>query len=280
LARSRKGKTRAKKKNKRWIRESCETVAEKEPRSRKLRNTIILVTLALLLLFACVLWVNSPFKSLEPQQPTNTDVSKAGIVDGLWDEEPNPTMTEKMTQYLSNAGYTVDVYRGKNVTIDLLRNLSGYKVLIMRLHSSIHADNFLYLFSGEEYTQSKYVAEQLTGAVKMAFTFNESHPPYFALNAIFLGSNSPEGLKGTTIILTGCNGTGEQYVIQRLFERGVKTFISWDGYVDLSHSDEATLELVKVLYSEGLGTREAVDKVNQKIGPDPFYKSKLVCDLP
>jgi hypothetical protein len=259
--------------------ESRETIAEKEPRHRRFRNAIILVTLALLLLTACVLWVNSPFRSLEPQQSTNTDVLKAGILDGLWDKEPNPTMIESVTQYLSNAGYTVDVYRGKNVTIDLLRNLSGYKVLIMRLHSSIHVDNFLYLFSGEEYTQSKYVAEQLTGAVKMGITFDKNDPPYFALNAVFLGNNNPNGLKGTTIILTGCNGTGEQHVIQRLFEKGVKTFISWNGYVDLSHSDEATLELVKTLYSEGLGYEEAVDKVNQEVGPDPFYKSKLVCNL-
>ena len=201
-------------------------------------------------------------------------------MDGLYDTEPNSTLTGSMMKYLSNAGYAVDVFRGANVTIDLMRNVGGYKILILRLHSAIHTDGFLYLFSGEKYTESKYVNEQLAGAVRKAYTFNENEPPYFALNAVFLGNNKPGGLNGTMIILTGCNGTATQYVIQRFFERGVKAYVSWNGYVDLSHSDEAALRLVRALYSDGLSPKEAVEKVKQEVGPDPFYHSDLVCNLP
>jgi hypothetical protein len=207
-------------------------------------------------------------------------VPRAAILDGLYDTEPNSALTDSMVQSLSKAGYKVDLLRGTNVTIDLFRNISGYKILILRLHSAIHTDKFLYIFSGEKYTESKYVNEQLTGAVRKAYTFDNSETPYFALNAVFLGNNNPNGLNGTTIILTGCNGTATPYVIQRFFERGVKAYVSWDGYVDLSHSDEATLRLVKVLYSGGLTPKAAVEEVNREVGPDPFYQSELVCNLP
>lgn len=246
---------------------------------------VILVGFGLLLLSAGILWVNWSYAPQQPQlqqfQPhADVTVPRAAILDGLYDTEPNSTLTGSMVQCLSNAGYTVDVFRGANVTVDLLRNVGGYKILILRLHSTIHTDGFLYLFSGEKYTESKYVNEQLAGAVKKAYTFNESEPPYFALNAVFLGNNKPDGLNGTTIILTGCNGTATPYMIKRFFERGVKAYVSWDGYVDLSHSDEATLRLVKALCSEGLSPKVAVEEVNREVGRDPFYQSELVCNLP
>jgi len=182
--------------------------------------------------------------------------------------------------YLSKAGYKVDVYRGTNVTINLLRNIGGYEILILRLHSAIHTDNFLYVFSGEQYTESKYVDEQLAGAVRKAYTFNESEPPYFALNSVFMGKNKPNGLNGTTLIMMGCNGTANDYVIKRFFQAGVKTYISWDGYVNLPDSDEATLKLMKAMFSEGLSPNEAVEKVNKELGSDPSYNSKLICASP
>ena len=162
------------------------TKKKNRPRTRRLRNALILVVSGLVIFSACVLWVNWP--SVSQQTPdTNVNVPKAAILDGLYDKSPNSTLTEIMVQYLSNAGYMVDVYRGTNVTIDLLRNIGGYKILILRLHSAVHTDGFLYVFSGEKYTESKYINEQLSGAVRKAYTFDESEPPYFALNSVFLG---------------------------------------------------------------------------------------------
>jgi len=287
LTRSRAGKRQAKK-NRQFTQrtqERCKAIAEKGPDFRRLRTVVILVAFGLLLLSAGILWVNWSSAPRQPQlqqfQPhADVNVPRAAILDGLYDKGLNSTLAGSMAQCLSNAGYMVDVFRGTNVTIDLLRNVGGYKILILRLHSTIHTDGFLYFFSGEKYAESKYVNEQLAGAVRKAYTFNESEPPYFALNAVFLGNNKPDGLNGTTIILAGCNGTATPYVIQRFFERGVKAYVSWDGYVDLSHSDEATLRLVGALYSEGLSPKEAVEEVNREVGPDPFYQSELVCNLP
>jgi hypothetical protein len=248
-------------------------------RSKELKIAIVVAVSISILLLASFVWSTH---QTAPNQliPQNGDVPRAAILDGLYDVTPNITLTEMLTNLLSGAGYHVDVYRGTEVTVDLLRNIKGYNVLILRLHSSIHNDGFLYLFTGEHYTESRYVDEQLSGAVKRGYTFNESEVPYFVLNAVFLGSNRAGGLKDSTIMLTGCNGTGSQYTIQRFLEKGVKAYVAWSGYVDLSHSDETVLRLTRAVYAEHLNLKEAVDEVMSEVGPDPFYKSILQCYVP
>jgi hypothetical protein len=216
--------------------------------------------------------------SPEAGQQTNIETPKAAILDGLYTSYPNLTFIQSLANFLSAAGFRVDVFKGKNVTIDLLRNVGGYKVLVLRLHSAIHTDGFLYLFSGEKYNESGYAMERLSGSVRQGKTFEGEE--YFALNSVFLGANKPTGLRDSTVILTGCNGTGDSYSIKRLFEKGVNVYVAWTGYVDLSHSDEATLALVKALYSEKLGVREAVEEVMREVGPDPLYKSVLEYRVP
>lgn len=267
-------------------RESKGANAEKRPHSGRLRDALILVFSGIVIFSACVFLVN--WHSVSPQAEDGAtrapyaavNVPRAAVLDGLYDIAPNSTLIESMVQYLSNSGYMVDVYRGTNVTIDLLRNIGGYKILILRLHSAVHTDGFLYVFSGEKYTESKYINEQLSGAVRKGYTFDESEPPYFALNSVFLGKLAPNGLNGTTLIMMGCNGSASQYVIQRFSQEGIKAYISWDGYVNLPHSDEATLRLVKAMCLEGLSPKAAIEEVNKEVGPDPSYKSKLICALP
>jgi hypothetical protein len=253
--------------------------AERKPRSRRFRNTLILGFLGIIILAACIFSINW-LSASQQDEDANGNGSRAAILDGLYDKSPNATLTETMKQYLSNSGYTVDNYRGTNVTIDLLKNIGGYKVLILRLHSGVTKDGWLYIYSGEKYTQDKYVFEQLAGDVKRGNTFDESEAPYFALNSKFLGELASDDLDGTTLILMGCNGSANEFVVQDFFQKGIKAYVSWDGYVDLPHSDKATLRLVEAIYSEGLSPQAAVEKVNNEVGSDPFFKSKLVCLLP
>jgi hypothetical protein len=220
------------------------------------------------------LWT-SLTSSPQPAQQTTIEAPKAAILDALYNGSQDLAYEQSLTNYLSTAGYSVDVFRGENVTIDLLENIGGYKVLILRLHSAIASDGFLYLFSGEPYTPSKYTQEQLSGAVREGITFE--NVSYFALNAVFLGGNNPTGLEDSTIILMGCNGTGDSYSIQRLLDKGVKAYIAWSGYVDLSYSDETTLALVKALYVEKSTVQTAVEEAMKEAGTEPDYNSVLEC---
>jgi hypothetical protein len=241
-----------------------------------LKNVLILALIGVV--------VFSIFASLNghPVQPTETvyvDEHKAAIVDGLSERAPNPTLIQKTVECLSDSGYNVDVYSGKNVTIRLLQDIGGYKILILRLHSVAWCGS-LYLFSTEMYTSTDYALEQMAGEVTQASTYDLNEIHYFALNSAFLGKDKPKGMNGTTIMLMGCDGMTSQNALQAFSRRGVKTYISWDGFVDLSHSDEASLRLVKAIYTEGLSPNASVDEVNRQVGPDPYYKSRLVCGLP
>ncbi|MEM2099327.1 MAG: hypothetical protein QXU99_06270 [Candidatus Bathyarchaeia archaeon] len=282
LARRKAKKQKLKKKN-RYVPYQKQEIDAKPLKKKKLwhrSSKMLIAILGLTILLSCFLIVNLSLLSQDNYEDTNVAVPKAAILDGLYSKSPNETLIETLIRHLSDAGYMVEVYKGANVTIDLLRNLGGYEILILRLHSAVHTDNFLYVFSGEEYTESKYVDEQLAGAVRKSYTFNESEPPYFSLNSVFIGKNNPKGLNGTIVIMAGCNGTATPYVIQRFLQEGVKAYIAWNGYVGLSYSDEAISELVRLMCAEGLDPKAAVEKVNRETGPDPVYGSQLVCTLP
>ena len=257
-------------------------MTEEKSNRRWPRITLAISVIAILLVSGSLLCSNWPFragnKSLQtPKQSGQPDVTglRAAILDGLYSTRPNSTFIETLTEILEEADFQVDLFRGNSVTIDLLKNVGGYDLLILRLHSGIHTDRWLYLFSGESYTESKYITDQLSGAVRKAYTFDEDEASVFALNSAFLGINDPNSLEGSTIILMGCNATGDSYSIQRFLERGAKAYLAWNGYVDISYTDAATIKLTEAIYSQGLSLDEAVDEVAVEIGPDPIYGSTL-----
>lgn len=212
------------------------------------------------------------------QHDSKVDPFKAAIIDGIGLTRPNPIFIKDVRGILERAGLSVDVYAGENVTIDLLRNIGGYGLLIFRLHSAVDEKyGFLYLFSAERFNETIYETrfseERRTGAVRKGVTFEREE--YFTLRADLLGHMNYNGLIGSTIILMGCNGTNSDHAINRLFEKGVRTIIAWDGYVDLNYTDKITLELIKAIYEEGYNPKDAVRKIMEDYGPDPIYKSEL-----
>ena len=242
-----------------------------KPRSIRIRTTVLVASVLLVLLVSVFIWRSSTTGPADTGQQPGLETPKAVILDGLFSESPNFAFSQNVTNYLSAAGYVVDNFRGENVTIGLLRNIAGYRVMVLRLHSAVHSDRNLYIFSGEPYTESKYTMEQLAGSVKKANTTDGRL--YFAINIFLLGANKADSLKGSTVILMGCNGTNDAYSINRLLERGVKTFFGWTGYVYLSHTDQATLTLVRALCLEKLRPEQAVQKTMTEVGPDPEYQT-------
>lgn len=226
--------------------------------------------------------VDSGSRNYEGSTPL-VDESKAVLVDGIAFTDPNPKFTRSVKEILSKANITLDIYDGEEVTINLLRKIGGYGLIILRLHSAIdERSRLLYIFSAEKFDSEEYELrygenslEYKLRAVRKGITFrNES---YFALRADLLGDLSDKGLNGSIVILMGCNGTNSQQIISNLFRRGVKAVIAWDGYVDLNHTDEITVELLKAVYEEHMDFCEAVEKVMDDGGADPLWKSKLEC---
>ena len=265
----------AEQKHRAGVKESDGDKSSGKLHSKWLRTTVIVASFLLILTIGLFVWNSSNRTPPDSGQQPGLETPKAVILDGLYSESPNMTFSQILTDYLSAAGYTVDIFRGENVTIDLLRNIAGYKVMVLRLHSAIHSDRNLYIFSGEPYTESKYTMEQLTGSVRKANTTEGKL--YFAINIALLGNNKPDSLKDSTVVLMGCHGVSDQYSVDKLLESGVKTYFGWTGYVDLSHTDEATLVLVKALCLEKLSPEQAVQEAMTEVGPDPLYETVYEC---
>ncbi len=229
---------------------------------------------------AVLLLILAPYFHGPQSQPSyGVNPSKAVIIDGIALTKPNPKFIQGAKEILSQAGLKVDVYQGEKVTIELLRKIGGYELIILRVHSAIHKRyGFLYLFSAEKYSVYRYIPEQIQGAVKEAYTFNENEGPYFALRADLLGDKG--SLSGSIVILMGCNGTNSKHAANKLFEKGVNAIIAWNGYVDLEYSDNIILNLLRAVYEHGLSFKKAVGKLMNGYGPDPMWKSRLECLTP
>lgn len=265
----------AEQKHRAGVKETNDNKSPGKLRSKWLRTTIIVASFLLILTIGLFAWNSSNRTPPDSGQQPGLEAPKAAILDGLYSESPNMTFSQILTNYLSAAGYTVDIFRGENVTIDLLRNIAGYKVVILRLHSTIgpDPDRNLYVFSGEPYNTSGYGFPVRQGRTTEG-------KEYFATTIFSLGSFArADALKDSTVILMGCNGTGDPYSIDRLFKKGVKVYFGWTGYVDLSHTDEATLALVKALCLEKLSPEQAVQKAMTEVRPDPLYETVYQCRI-
>jgi hypothetical protein len=198
---------------------------------------------------------------------------KAAIVDHLSLTRPNQTFIEAATNILKQAGFTVDYYPGEKVTVEFYRNLPthGYSLIILRVHSTP-----LSLFTSEPYDQNKYVWEQLTDQLTRAKYFQEDEHAFFGVTAQFVRSSMKGRFNNSTIIMMGCLGLTFTDTAEAFIERGAKTYISWNDFVLASHTDLATVHLLRHLITEQQTVRKAVDDTMAEVGPDPIYNSQLL----
>src|SRR4030042_6800376 len=93
---------------------------------------ILAVLFVSLLLFACSS-VQQPVQTISP----NSHTLKAAIVDHLSLSHPNQAFVKECSETLKKAGYTVDYYKGEEVTVEFYRNLPAleYDLIVFRVHS-------------------------------------------------------------------------------------------------------------------------------------------------
>ncbi|MFA5364156.1 MAG: hypothetical protein WC325_03130 [Candidatus Bathyarchaeia archaeon] len=251
----------------------------------RMRKIYLIVTVLVLVLIVAVIsyYLVTNFFA-QPNSANNNTITpdcslRAALVDALYFTIPNDQFTGSLQQTLVNSGFEVDVFQGSDVTVDFLKNLqSGYDLIVFRMHSALH-NNDLYLFTGEPYSASKYTDEQYFQLVKEAYATDDSNP-VFAVNWGFIRRCMTGKFNDTLVVVMGCDGTRDSMLIDEFFNQGAAGFISWDGRVLVSHSDSATLQLVKYLYLDGLSVRDATQKTNKLLGPDPNWDSILEYYIP
>jgi hypothetical protein len=220
--------------------------------------------------------------------PEKSQTLKAVIVDGLVNF-PNQTFVEETEIVLMESGFEVDIVNPPDVTVDFYEKLPSkeYDLIILRIHcgplksesiGGSHIPEGTVFFSTETYSPDKYVSLQDKGLLAIARITGDNENIYFAVPPWFFESVE-EDFSNSTLILDSCFGfwyDAPLIMAETLRRKGIKMFIGWDGEVQVEHTDAAILTLIKELYKNNSTIADSVDLVMSKIGPDPYYKSRLI----
>ncbi len=217
----------------------------------------------------------------KPAGSTQSGELKAAIIDQLYTLQPNQGFIQQATQELEDYGFKVDVYRGEGVTVDLYRKLPtyGYKLIIFRAHSGIlgleegpnvEETETTYLFTGETYTTTKRVFEQLFDQILPA-QMTEDYPKVFAVNSRFILKSLEGEFQHTIIIMMGCSTAYKSDMAQAFVQKGASVYLGWSATVGLDYVDKATLSLISNLCAKDMPVEEALAQMVTEVGLDPDY---------
>lgn len=214
----------------------------------------------------------------------SSDSNRAAIIDQLYLLESNPYFITGATRMLETCGFTVDLWQGEEITVDFYRELpeQGYKLIVLRVHSGILLDiqeegieplENTYIFTGETYSTTKYVTEQLTDKVSNAM-MTEDYPLVFAVNSEFI-EDSKGIFKDTLIISMGCESSYLDDMPQAFTDKGASAYLGWNTLVSLEYVDAATLALLDNLCIAGMALAEGISSTMEELGHDPYFDSYL-----
>ncbi|MGB9716612.1 MAG: hypothetical protein ACPL1G_09445 [Thermodesulfovibrionales bacterium] len=205
---------------------------------------------------------------------------KSAIIDHLSISHPNQSFVKECSEILREAGYTVDYYKGEDVTVEFYRNLPAreYDLIIFRVHSTyIHKYLSLALFTSEPYTKERYVQEQMLNRVAKGFIepYHEGDPLYLVITDKFVRYSMKGSFHNSIIIMMGCASI-KKCMATAFIEKGAKAYIGWNGPVSAHHTDIATIRLLKYLLLGKKTIAEAVGETMKEVGSEPQYKNTLL----
>jgi len=253
---------------------------QEKPQKRSFRWLWVTLVLFIAVLAVIVTFHRSHF--ITPPIPEGTS---AAIVDQLYSNYPNEDFTSNVTEDLEDFGFTVDVYQGDDVTVDLYRNLPiyDYQLIVFRVHSGAISPNpegdvapttGTYLFTNEPFNRMKYTRELLGDELAATYVL-KGDPVYFAIGPKFITHSMHGNFNNTVVIVAGCSCLHFDDLAQAFTSKGASCYFAWDHSVELDYVDEATTSLVETLCSKGMSAKQAVDHTMATIGPDPDWGAVL-----
>lgn len=201
----------------------------------------------------------------------------------ILDTLPNPgtqDFTERTREILEPAGYKIQAHKGENVTVELIKSLGLSPLIIIRAHSSVFDDG-VWFYTGEPYSNTEHVLEQLTNELHIGRT-NPEAPPTFAIGSSYIRNSLHGKLNGTLVILMGCDGSARGDLAEAFTDSGAKAYVGWNGPVSVEQTDAATLELLRRLVegdtlAKALETATRVlDRFNSSLVSIPQDASDLI----
>jgi len=225
-------------------------------------------------------------------------VKRAVIIDQLYDEIPNANLHMQATNLLEEAGYKVDIFTTKDITVDLYKNLPSmnYNYIIIRTHSATDQDNeSVGLFTGEKYQEEKYTSEQLFGHVtrgatiqELTFHSNEKNSDWNIVNDTYREITTPATTESDAIdayflitpklvkdlmigkfpdskvLIGGCSALENYSLAQAFIDRGASSVVGWDDLIDNRKNDAVIINFLEENLKNNLDTNEAVKSAMEK----------------
>jgi len=231
-----------------------------------------------------------PASKIESKQPTQL---RAAIIDQIHDQIPNYEFQTNATRMLEDAGYQVDLYTTKDITVEFYKKLPSmnYNFILIRTHGGEGNPDEEYptrLFTGEKYVTEKYTLDQLSGHVGYGFPFydqdlrelqesveNPYDYAYFTVSSKLV----KEGMVGTfpdsIIIVGGCQSARSHDMMESLIRRGADQVVGWDATIGSVDNDKAMTLLLEDILVNKVTLYDAVAKINKEVIHDFEYPSIL-----
>jgi len=234
-------------------------------------------------------------------------VPRAAILDQLNDDIPNKAFQEKATAYLEEAGYEVEIFTTKQLTVDFFKTLPkmNYEFIVVRSHAigSDGPDYFekepVSIFTGEKYADDKYIQEQLLGqlgkgapylssavevsvdlsdlgesnssegnAAESTWSLLDTTNPYFLVGSKYVDELMEGRFPNSVIVLAGCSTVSNPSLAKSFIDRGASLVLGWDRLVGSDRNDRVTLAFLENVLINDMEVDEAVKHANKKFKLD------------
>ena len=213
--------------------------------------------------------VNLKQKSIETRE------KKVLFIDQLYEKGINNEFSITCQNILVNKGYKIKTIRGENVTLETLTTLDWKRsLIILRMHSGVF-ENSTWLFTGQKYSNTRYVLEQLSGDINIGRCPSYEHP-VFTFSSQFIKRHF-EFTEDSTIIMMGCNGMEMEDISSSFHEKGCKIVIGWSGPISKTKTDEVSLSVIEHFLT-GAPIDQIIEKQNQELYTSP-NDSRLIISI-
>jgi hypothetical protein len=189
----------------------------------------------------------------------------------------NHTFLQTTEELLYTRFSKVDYYR-ENATVEQYKRLSSenYKLIIWRAHSALDLDSkYIAISTCQKYGSVNYDHYLSNGYLTLCNITGDPNL-YFGITPKFVNELMGGRFEDTVIIFMSCNGLKQGYyaTAEAFEEKGIKVFISWNGWIDASENDRSIALLLDFLINENNTVSEAVDRI-----PSYFNPSYGPCSL-
>ena len=253
------------------------------------KHLLVITGIAIILIGISITMVSLNFQTDSLKfQIMNSGNPRAVIIDQLDEEIPNKEFQKSVTEILKNTGYDVDLYTTEQVTVDFYKNLPSmkYDLIVIRSHSlgDGYIEESSSLFTGERYSDHKYIKEQFLGyvgrAVPLLLTVvnqgggleNFRNDTFFTVGAKMIDGLMVGEFDNSTIILGGCETMQETRLADAFLRRGASEVVGWTGLIDSKNNDRIMTEIIKQTTENHLKMEDTVDYVNKSIKGRLFYE--------